>query len=132
MKPECRREFPSIHRAKGLEYCAVFLPMIVHRRFPVENRSRNWLIEIKLFDAPRYLTDLDDERGLFYVALTRARAIRKPCHAKYPGRYEGTHASCILGNRSGWAEFFLNFLERETLGFRINEEDHKKLDDHHH
>jgi DNA helicase II / ATP-dependent DNA helicase PcrA len=63
----------TIHQAKGLEYSAVFLPMIVRRRFPVENDARNWLIDTKLFDAQRYITDLDDERRLFYVAVTRAR-----------------------------------------------------------
>jgi DNA helicase-2/ATP-dependent DNA helicase PcrA len=63
----------TIHQAKGLEYAAVFLPMMVFRRFPVENGSRNWLIDTKLFDAQRYQTGLDDEQRLFYVGVTRAR-----------------------------------------------------------
>jgi DNA helicase-2/ATP-dependent DNA helicase PcrA len=63
----------TMHQAKGLEFSAVFVPMIVERRFPVEKRAREWFIDDKLFDAQRYLTDIEDERRLFYVAVTRAR-----------------------------------------------------------
>ena len=42
--------------------------------------------------------------------------------------FDGTDASAFL---LGQAESLLNFFERKTLGLRINEEDHKKLNDHH-
>jgi DNA helicase-2/ATP-dependent DNA helicase PcrA len=36
-------------------------------------RSQDWLVPRELFDAPRYEGGSDDERRLFYVAMTRAR-----------------------------------------------------------
>lgn len=63
----------TIHQSKGLEYDYVFLPMLVEKRFPLEDKSKQWLIDDNLFDAARYRTSLDNERRLFYVACTRSR-----------------------------------------------------------
>jgi len=63
----------TIHQSKGLEFDFVFVPMLVKQRFPLERSTKRWLIDNRLFDSERYMTSLDNERRLFYVACTRAR-----------------------------------------------------------
>jgi DNA helicase-2/ATP-dependent DNA helicase PcrA len=67
----------TIHQAKGLEWPLVFIPAMVNRRFPTSmtGRQGKWLIPRELFDAAKYESDIDSERKLFYVALTRAKEI---------------------------------------------------------
>jgi len=67
----------TIHQAKGLEWPIVFIPAMVNRRFPssMTGRERKWLIPRDLFDVEKYEGDIDSERKLFYVALTRAKEI---------------------------------------------------------
>lgn len=61
----------TVHQAKGLEWPIVCLPMLNARRFPVPNRGINSEFPLELTE--RYGTRVDDERRLFYVAVTRAR-----------------------------------------------------------
>jgi len=66
----------TVHQAKGLEWPVVFLFSTVEGRFPPRavGRELDWCgIPRDLFDARRYEGDLEDERRLFYVAITRAR-----------------------------------------------------------
>jgi len=66
----------TVHQAKGLEWPVVFLFSTVDGRFPsrMVGRAQNWCdIPRDMFDARRYEGDLEDERRLFYVAITRAR-----------------------------------------------------------
>jgi DNA helicase-2/ATP-dependent DNA helicase PcrA len=65
----------TVHGAKGLEWPIVFLPSLTDGRFPSSKTGTeyDWLIPRELFDAARYEGSDDDERRLFYVALTRAR-----------------------------------------------------------
>ncbi|PTD94493.1 hypothetical protein C9439_02160 [archaeon SCG-AAA382B04] len=63
----------TIHRAKGLEFPVVFMPNLVGGRFPSGASARNWYIDESLFDKERYQGNLEDERRLFYVALTRSQ-----------------------------------------------------------
>ena len=67
----------TVHQSKGLEWPLVFVPALVKRRFPSSmiGRSRDWLIERSLFDVDKYEGDIESERKLFYVALTRARDV---------------------------------------------------------
>jgi DNA helicase-2/ATP-dependent DNA helicase PcrA len=62
----------TVHQAKGLQYSTVFLPMLCEDRFPNEVDTKKLFIDSQDFDAKRYLGTLDDERRLFYVAVTRA------------------------------------------------------------
>ena len=50
---------------------------MVKRRFPssMTGRKRKWLIPRDLFNVEKYEGDVDSERKLFYVALTRAKEI---------------------------------------------------------
>ena len=61
----------TVHQAKGLEWPIVCLPMMNTRRFPLANRRSESSFPPVIAD--RYGTRLDDERRLFYVAVTRAR-----------------------------------------------------------
>jgi len=65
----------TVHQAKGLEWPIVFLPALVKRRFPSSRagRSRDWLVPRDLFDVSRYEGGIEEEKRLFYVAVTRAR-----------------------------------------------------------
>ncbi|MFC1505465.1 ATP-dependent helicase [Thermoproteota archaeon] len=66
----------TIHQAKGLEWPIVFLFSSINKRFPpsLVGRQQNWCgVPRELFNAARYEGDIEDERRLFYVAITRAR-----------------------------------------------------------
>jgi len=69
----------TVHQAKGLEWEAVFIAGLVEGRFPALSRSQYALFDRDAF-SPRPLDEterarrtLEEERRLFYVALTRAR-----------------------------------------------------------
>jgi DNA helicase II / ATP-dependent DNA helicase PcrA len=68
-------DLTTVHRAKGLEWPAVFVPSMTAKRFPSARtgRQQDWLVPRDRFDAARYEGSDADERRLFYVALTRAR-----------------------------------------------------------
>jgi DNA helicase II / ATP-dependent DNA helicase PcrA len=68
-------DLTTIHKAKGLEWAAVFVPSLTKNRFPSSRtgKPRDWLIPQHLFSAARYEGSDADERRLFYVAMTRAR-----------------------------------------------------------
>ncbi|MEM2130878.1 MAG: 3'-5' exonuclease [Candidatus Bathyarchaeia archaeon] len=66
----------TVHQAKGLEWPIVFLFATVARRFPscMVGRAQNWCdVPRDMFDVARYEGSEEDERRLFYVAITRAR-----------------------------------------------------------
>jgi DNA helicase-2/ATP-dependent DNA helicase PcrA len=63
----------TVHQSKGLEFPLVVVPRLTDRRFPVRPREQPWLLPRDSFDASRYEGSINDEKRLFYVALTRAR-----------------------------------------------------------
>lgn len=68
-------DLTTIHRAKGLEWPAVFVPSLTKGRFPSRytGKESTWLVPREMFAAARYEGSDADERRLFYVAMTRAR-----------------------------------------------------------
>lgn len=67
----------TVHQSKGLEYAAVFIPGLNKNFFPAQKVggksiwhiiNRTWITGSSRFDG-----DLEDERKLFYVAVTRAK-----------------------------------------------------------
>lgn len=65
----------TAHSAKGLEFDTVFLPALTNDFFPTRNRTEpyeipNELIKEKL---PKTNFHIQEERRLFYVAITRAK-----------------------------------------------------------
>jgi DNA helicase II / ATP-dependent DNA helicase PcrA len=67
----------TVHQAKGLQWPAVFIPQLVKNRFPAKGgggRTAWHLIPAAAFrNADRYKGGIEDERRLFYVAVTRAQ-----------------------------------------------------------
>jgi DNA helicase-2/ATP-dependent DNA helicase PcrA len=65
----------TVHKAKGLEFPVVYLPGLVADRFPARSRREPLALPIELVDEvmPEGDGHLQEERRLFYVAMTRAR-----------------------------------------------------------
>ena len=68
-------DLTTIHKAKGLEWAAVFVPSLTTNHFPAARtgRPREWLVPRHLFSPQRYEGSDADERRRFYVAMTSAR-----------------------------------------------------------
>lgn len=66
----------TVHQAKGMQWPAVFIPCLRANRFPSRRQGGRsiWSIipEKAVPNAERYKGTKEDERRLFYVALTRA------------------------------------------------------------
>ena len=61
----------TVHAAKGLEWSVVFVPFLWSKRFPLRNSSHGTSFPDGI--AERYGTTIEDEKRLWYVAVTRAR-----------------------------------------------------------
>ena len=66
----------TVHQAKGMQWPAVFVPCLRANRFPIKRHGGRsvWSIisDKAVPSAERYKGTKEDERRLFYVALTRA------------------------------------------------------------
>lgn len=58
----------TIHRAKGLEFPVVFIPGFIRQRKP--NRE-NLFVDDHLYNRDKYDGDKEDDRRVYYTALTR-------------------------------------------------------------
>ncbi len=67
----------TVHQAKGTEFPVVFVSNLVSNRFPTAgSRGRQWWHVIPpdaVVGQARYRGSIEDERRLFYVALTRSK-----------------------------------------------------------
>jgi DNA helicase-2/ATP-dependent DNA helicase PcrA len=67
----------TIHQAKGMQWPVVFIPALLRNRFPSAGHGgRNvWHLIPKsgIKRQPRYDGSIEDERRLFYVAMTRSQ-----------------------------------------------------------
>jgi ATP-dependent DNA helicase UvrD/PcrA len=66
----------TVHQAKGMQWPCVFVPCLRRNRFPSKAHGGrsiwNILPQEAVTNAERYRGNVEDERRLFYVALTRA------------------------------------------------------------
>lgn len=67
----------TMHQSKGLEWPVVFIPALVNGRFPSSNtgKEQRWLLPRDMFNVSRYEGDVEGERKLMYVAMTRAKEL---------------------------------------------------------
>ncbi|MBP9718703.1 ATP-dependent helicase [Candidatus Gracilibacteria bacterium] len=79
----------TVHGSKGLEFDEVIVPSLVQNKFPGIRRSESLEIPAPLIQEPLPETDthMEEERRLFYVACTRARA---SLLLTYSDKYEST------------------------------------------
>lgn len=67
----------TVHKSKGLEFHTIFLPRLNHREFPVSKMGGKKYYHVLggVFEEnkAKYDSDIEDERKLFYVAITRAK-----------------------------------------------------------
>ncbi len=67
----------TIHQAKGMQWPVVFIPALLKNRFPtarIGGRNAWHLIpKAAVKGQPRYEGTIEDERRLFYVAMTRSQ-----------------------------------------------------------
>lgn len=79
----------TVHQAKSREWPVVFLPALLRNRFPSPARSSHFwrLIPSEAVrNAARYDGSVDDERRLFYVAMTRSKKFLHMTWAPIEGR----------------------------------------------
>jgi DNA helicase-2/ATP-dependent DNA helicase PcrA len=67
----------TVHQAKGMEFPVVFIPNLLRNRFPSKKQGgRKWsnvIPHAAVIGASRFDGTEEDERRLFYVALTRSK-----------------------------------------------------------
>jgi ATP-dependent DNA helicase UvrD/PcrA len=67
----------TVHQAKGMQWPVVFVPALQRNRFPAKARGfkSKWHVipRAAVRNAVRYDGSIEDERRLFYVALTRSQ-----------------------------------------------------------
>ena len=78
----------TVHQAKGMQWPAVFLPCLRANRFPSKRHGGLGIFHVipeeAVPDADRYRGTEDDERRLFYVAVTRAQKYLTMSHSPGP------------------------------------------------
>jgi DNA helicase-2/ATP-dependent DNA helicase PcrA len=62
----------TIHKAKGLEFPVVYIPHLIKKLFPAFSHKPVLFLKEDLELLKKYQGEIEDERRLFYVALTRA------------------------------------------------------------
>ena len=91
----------TVHQAKGMQWPAVFLPCMRANRFPAQRIGGLGMFHVipqeAIHDPDRYRGTKDDERRLFYVAVTRAQKYLSVTFSPGDGR-----------NHKRQSEFFLH------------------------
>lgn len=79
----------TVHQAKGMQWPVVFIPALLRNRFPsAKQRGKSvWhlLPRDAIKDQTRYEGSTEDERRLFYVAMTRSQKYLHLTWAPIPG-----------------------------------------------
>ena len=100
----------TVHQAKGMQWPAVFVPCLRANRFPSRRQGGRsvWSIidESGVANAERYKGTVEDERRLFYVALTRAEKYLFCTWGPIPGNQQQRRVSDFFTDLTG-SEFVL-------------------------
>jgi len=106
----------TVHQAKGLEWPVVFLPCLTSIRFPTSRagQRQQWYVPRDIFDVERYEGGIEDERRLFYVAMTRARDVVCFSHFRRINNYQSR--SPFVGTVAGHGK---EMTEKDKLATEI-------------
>ena len=87
----------TVHQAKGMQWPVVFVPALLRNRFPAKKPGGRtvWhlLPRAGIKGQPRFEGTLEDERRLFYVAMTRSQKFLHLTWAPIPGNQQAQHPS---------------------------------------
>ena len=104
----------SVHKSKGLDFVTVFLPDLVKNNFPSRKMGgkKYWQVLGGTFEEnkDKYESDIEDERKLFYVAVTRAK---RNLYMSYV--LEEFEVSCFVREAAASPSLSIN---REDLEYR--------------
>ena len=109
----------TVHAAKGLEFKYVFMPGLVDKKFPTINRKEkisipDELVREKLPEGKE--VHLEEERRLFYVAVTRAKERIYFLSAKDYGGVREKRPSIFIGESGVLSEkVHADFFEQNEL-----------------
>lgn len=80
----------TVHQAKGMQWPVVFIPALLRNRFPAAGvgGATEWhLVPVAAIEGhQRYRGTIEDERRLFYVAMTRSQRFLHMTWAPIPGK----------------------------------------------
>lgn len=116
IKPEAV-QIMTIHKSKGLEFGAVFVPGLSKNSFPLKgvgglSIKHHLDIEHLIEGGKRYLSSTEeDERRLFYVAITRSKKFLYLTRAKTYLKNDGTVNTSWYKNRSPFLQEALNLMD---------------------
>lgn len=87
----------TVHQAKGMQWPVVFVPALIDHRFPSMNWGGRSVWHVLPADAipkqKRYRGTVEDERRLFYVAITRSQKFLHMTYAPVPNNRLFQHPS---------------------------------------
>lgn len=123
----------TIHQSKGLEFAAVFIPQLNKNFFPAQRVGGKgiWHVIDKTWitNSERFNGDIEEERKLFYVAVTRAKKYlyltrSETSHDKYISPFlEEAKESSYLIKYDGNIEYDrdnLPNIKKETMPISLN------------
>lgn len=87
----------TIHQAKGMQWPVVFVPALLKNRFPARKPGGRTVWHLLpregVVDQARYEGTIEDERRLFYVAMTRSQKFLHLTWAPISGNKQAQRAS---------------------------------------
>jgi DNA helicase-2/ATP-dependent DNA helicase PcrA len=98
----------TVHRSKGMQWPAVFIPCLRANRFPMRRQGGISLFHVipttAVSNADRYRGGIPDETRLFYVAATRAQKYLAMTYAPIPSNQQARRRSDFFlhATRSDW------------------------------